>query len=366
MSERGDVAATREDAGRRVSMYDVARHAGVSQKTVSRVVNGEAHVSASINERVLASIAELGFRPNAAARALASHRSRRIGMVTMGTSLYGPSAILDGVEHASRAAGYFLSVVRTIENSTVELQAAVDKLIEQGAEGIILSEPVDFGHPQLQIPDGVVVLSFDHPSEIHRPDELVVGTDEAGGARSATEHLLALGHETVWHISGASTWSATRRRIDGWRAALADADAAEPEILAGDWSPQSGFDAMTSILHRGDVTAVFAANDQMAVGAIRAIEVAGRRVPEDISVVGFDDDPLSAFLHTPLTTVRQDFAEVTRVAMHRLIRTLEGHAPVERHRSVPAQLVIRSSTHAADTDRRTVRPVKPTLLPPLH
>jgi DNA-binding LacI/PurR family transcriptional regulator len=344
---------------RRVSMYDVAQLAQVSQKTVSRVVNGEAHVSAAITERVQKAIAELGFRPNAAARALASQRSRRLGMVTMGTSLFGPSAILDGVEHASRAAGYFLSVVRTIENSTEELQAAVDTLIEQGVDGIILSEPVDFGHPRLRVPENVVVLSFDHPSEIHRPDELVVGTDEAGGARSATEHLLALGHPTVWHIAGTSTWSATRRRISGWRAALTDAGVPEPAVLQGDWTPQSGYEAMTSILHRHDVTAVFAANDQMAVGAIHAVETAGLRVPEDISVVGFDDDPVSAFLHTPLTTVKQDFAEVTRLAMHRMIRTLDGHAPAERHRSVPAQLMVRASAGPANRQRAALHLPRP-------
>ncbi|WP_197409357.1 MULTISPECIES: LacI family DNA-binding transcriptional regulator [unclassified Rathayibacter] len=351
------------DPARRVSMADVARVAGVSQKTVSRVVNAEAHVSPAIADRVTAAIRSLGFRPNAAARTLASQRSRRIGMVTMGTSLYGPSAILDGVEHASRAAGYFLSVVRTLENSGSELQTAVDTLLDQGVDGIILSEPVDFGHPQLRIPAGVTVLSFDHPSENHRPEELVVGTDEAGAARSATEHLLALGHETVWHIAGASTWSATRRRIDGWRAALADADAAEPPVLSGDWSPRSGAEAMASILHRPDVTAVFAANDQMAVGAIHAAEAAGLRVPGDISVVGFDDDPLSEFLHTPLTTVKQDFAEVTRIAMHRMIRTLDGHAPADRHRSVPAQLIVRASSGPASAARASVRPAPPTPVP---
>jgi LacI family transcriptional regulator len=345
-------------------MTDIARHAGVSQKTVSRVVNDEPHVTAPVRERVLAAIAELGFRPNAAARALVTHRSRRIGMITVGTTLHGPASILDGVEHASRAAGYFLSVVRTLENSAEELQQAVDQLVSQGVEGIVLSEPIDFGHPELHIPDGICVLSFDDPHESHRPGELVVGADETGGARGATEHLLALGHPTVWHIGGTSTWGATRRRIDGWRAALADADAAEPPVLTGDWTPRSGYEAMSAILHRPDVTAVFAANDQMAIGAMHAIRTAGLRVPQDISVVGFDDDPVSAFLTTPLTTVRQDFAELTRLAMHRLIRTLEGHPPAERHRSIPAQLVTRSTTALANPARRSVLPARKPTHPP--
>jgi DNA-binding LacI/PurR family transcriptional regulator len=338
----------------RVSMVDVARRAGVSQKTVSRVVNNEPHVADAVRERVVAVIAELGFRPNAAARALVTQRSRRIGMVTIGSTLHGPSAILDGVEHAARAAGYFLSVVRTVENSPTELQVAVDQLVSQGVDAIVVSEPVDFGHQELRVPADVTVLSFDFPDQTHRPDELVVGADESGGARSATEHLLALGHSTVWHISGPANWAATRRRIAGWRAALEDVDAAEPTILVGDWTPQSGYDAMHGILHRGDVTAVFAGNDQMAIGAISAILAAGLRVPEDVSVVGFDDVPVAEFQPVPLTTVRQDFAEVTRLAMHRLIRTLEGHPPADRHRSIPAQLITRSTTAPPNPERTSI------------
>ena len=345
-------------SSRRVSMHDVAALAGVTQKTVSRVVNNERHVAPATRDRVLAAIKELGFRPNAAARALVTRQSRRLGMVTVSSALYGPAAILDGVEHAARSAGYALSVVRTTENSAEELQRAINHLVDQGAEGIILSEPIDFGHPQLDIPAGVTVLSLDHPSARYRPEEIVVGTDELEGARSATEHLLALGHRTVWHIAGPENWAASRRRITGWRAALAGVDAAEPDIVRGDWTPGSGFDAMRSLLHRPDITAVFAANDHMAVGAMHAIKDAGLRIPEDISVVGFDDDPVSAFLSPPLTTIRQDFAEVTRLAMHRLIRTLEGRPPAERHRSVPAQLTIRSSTAPANPARATLRPVR--------
>jgi DNA-binding LacI/PurR family transcriptional regulator len=344
---------------RRVSMHDVAARAGVTQKTVSRVVNNERHVAAATRDRVLAAIKELGFRPNAAARALVTRHSRRLGMVTVSSALYGPASILDGVEHAARSAGYALSVVRTSENTAEELQNAVNRLVDEGAEGIILSEPIDFGHPQLDLPAGVPVLSFGSPSEPYRPDQIVVGIDELEAARSATEHLLALGHRTVWHIAGPENWAGSRRRVAGWRAALAEVDAAEPALVRADWTPGSGYDAMRSLLHRPDITAVFAANDHLAIGAMRAIADAGLRVPDDVSVVGFDDDPVSAFLTPPLTTIRQDFAEVTRRAVHRLIRTLEGHPPAERHRSVPAQLVIRSSTGPANPDRATLRPLAP-------
>jgi DNA-binding LacI/PurR family transcriptional regulator len=344
-------------------MTDVARRAGVSQKTVSRVVNGEPHVTEAIRARVQTVIDEMGFRPNAAARALVTRRNQRIGMVTMSTSLYGPASILEGVDSALRGSGYYLSVARTQGNSAADLQAAIDELVTQDIAGLVLSEPIDLGHPELRIPNGLPVLSFgssavggsadtspagtspapDSPAGDTRPDELVLGADERAGAMYATDHLLALGHRTVHHLAGSPGWAATARRIAGWRSALADAGAQEPPVLHGDWTPRSGYEAATEMLHHGGVTAIFAANDHMAIGAIRAVERAGLRVPQDVSVVGFDDAPEAEYLSTPLTTVRQDFAEVTRLAVHRLVRTIEGRPPAERHRLVPAQLVIRES-----------------------
>lgn len=357
MSNDAAPATVGSKSGGRVSMMDIARHAGVSQKTVSRVVNGEANVSPEVMSRVQKSISELGFRPNAAARALVTQRFKRIGMVTMGTSLFGPAAILNGVESAAKSAGYFLSVVRTSDGTREQIQEAIDQLVTQGVDGIILSEPIDVGHPIIESPLGLPMLSFDQPSAATRDHELVVGLDESSAAHSATEHLLALGHETVWHIAGDQHWAATRRRIQGWQDALADAGAAEPNVIYGDWSPASGFAAAQQLVTRPDVTAIFAANDQMAIGAMRAFQMAGINVPNDISIVGFDDSPESAYLHVPLTTIRQDFDEVTRVAVHRLIRTIEGHPPTTLHRSVPAQLIIRESSARRSPKRRHIRSV---------
>jgi DNA-binding LacI/PurR family transcriptional regulator len=350
----------------RVAMTDVARRAGVSQKTVSRVVNGEPHVAEAIRARVQAVIDEMGFRPNAAARALVTRRNQRIGMVTMSTSLYGPASILEGVDGALRGSGYYLSVARTQGNGVADLQAAIDELVTQDIAGLVLSEPIDLGHPDLRIPNGLPVLSFGSPKTgpptpgsatsgspetDARPDEFVMGADEMAGARSATEHLLALGHRTVHHIGGTQGWSATARRIAGWRDALSDAGIEAPPVVHGDWTPRSGHEVATELLRRGGVTAIFAANDHMAIGAIRAIEQAGLRVPEDVSIVGFDDAPEAEFLSTPLTTVRQDFAEVTRLAVHRLVSTIEGRPPAERRRLVPARLVVRESAAQPPPER---------------
>ncbi|MFD6444278.1 LacI family DNA-binding transcriptional regulator [Promicromonospora sp. NPDC060204] len=360
-------------------MTDVARRAGVSQKTVSRVVNHEPHVADAIRARVQTVIEELGFRPNAAARALVTRRNQRIGMVTMGTALYGPTSILQGVDAALRGSGYHLSVARTQGGGVADLQAAIDELVAQDVAGLVLSEPIDLGHPELRLPGGLPVLTFDSPTSADdpagatasgttdpaRPDELVLGADELAGARAATEHLLALGHRTVHHVAGTAGWSATARRIAGWRGALSDAGIPAPPVVHGDWSPRSGYEATAELLRRAGssragssndthstddtrpgtpVTAIFAANDHMAIGAVRAVELAGLRVPHDVSVVGFDDAPEAEYLSTPLTTVRQDFAEVTRLAVHRLVRAVEGRPPTERNRLVPTQLVVREST----------------------
>ncbi len=341
---------------RPASMTDVAALAGVSQKTVSRVVNGEPHVTEAVRAKVESAIAELGFRPNAAARTLKSQRSRRVGIITIGTDLYGPTAMLTGVEQACRSNGYALSIVRTVTASAEELQPAVDSLVEQGVEAIVLSEPVENQMDQLRMPTGVTVLTLGPPDVADRENTLAVGLDESGAAFAATDHLLALGHETVWHIAGPANWTSSVRREQGWRAALQDAGVAEHAPVEGDWSPRSGHDAMRSLLTRPDVTAVFVANDQMAIGAMSAIQQAGLSVPRDISIVGFDDMPIAAFLPTPLTTIRQDFDESTRLAMHRLFRTLDGHPPAERHRMLPGQLITRATSAPPSAERRHLRP----------
>lgn len=340
-------------AVRRSSMLDVAVAAGVSPKTVSRVVNGEPHVSDRVRARVEAAIAELDFRPNAAARALASRRSSRVGMITLGGALFGPASILDGVEAAVRSAGYFLSVTRTSRNTLEELNDALDVLIAQGVDGVIISEPGIRDTEVARVGRAAPLLWFDSPGDNHAAEDIVVGADESGASRRATEYLLSLGHETVWHIGGPPGWSSSARRSGGWRAALEGAGAYVPPMVAGDWSARSGFEAGLALLEHGPLTAVFTANDEMAVGAIHAFESRGLRVPADVSVIGFDDDPVAAYLHAPLTTVRQPFDEMTRIGMEKLIQVMEGEVVEHAQTSVPATLIVRqSSGPAARSDSR--------------
>src|SRR4051794_22386593 len=322
---------------------DVARLAGVSQKTVSRVFNGERYVSADVRGRVLQAAEELGYRLNSAARALASGRTRSIGVVALGTALYGPASLLIGIERAARDAGYALRVVNTREGDPAGVAGAVESLLEQGVGGIVGSEPIDEGSVPLRADVPVLVLGA--PATFGGPRAVAAGVGAESLARAATEHLLDLGHVTVHHLAGPQRWFAARDRLRGWRTALAARDRAQPPVIEGDWSASSGYTAGRELAVAGDVTAVFAANDDMAVGLIRALLEAGLRVPEDVSVVGFDDIPVSAYVTPPLTTVRQPFDAVAREGLRLLVQAIEKPddepAPAS---DPPVELVVRAST----------------------
>jgi DNA-binding LacI/PurR family transcriptional regulator len=328
---------------RRPGSTDVARLAGVSQKTVSRVLNGEPYVKEEVRLRVQAAMRELGYRRNNAARALNSGRTQRIGVVCLGTALFGPSTQLVAIERTLRSTGYSLSIVNTLEGDTVA--GAIEHLLEQGVDGIILSEPIDEGDDQpieLDIP----VLSFGQFPGLSARPMLSTGGDNTSAGRLATEHLLELGHQTVWHVAGPQRWWAARERLEGWRQALAAAGAPEPPVLEGDWLPASGYDAGRKLAANDEVTAIFVANDDMAIGVLRALAEAGRSVPGEVSVVGFDDIPSAEFLTPPLTTIPQDFDVHVARGIANLVTEIESptgdRSPAPE--PPPLRLVIRHST----------------------
>ncbi|MEV4020905.1 LacI family DNA-binding transcriptional regulator [Nonomuraea angiospora] len=325
------------------SSTDVARRAGVSQKTVSRVMNGEPYVSADVRERVLAAARELGYRPNTAARALNLGRFQRIGVVSLGSSLYGPSSLLVALERRARQTSYAFSVVHTFEGRPDSITSAVESLLDQGVDGIVLSEPIDEGQ-ELRIDPDIPVLSFGRFPGLDGPRVVVTGASGFDAGRVATEHLLGLGHATVWHVAGPSEWRSTRDRARGWRHALDVAGIAAPPPIEGDWSPASGYEAGRRLAADPEVTAVFVANDEMAIGLLWAMTEAGRAVPEEVSVVGMDDIPAAAYLSPPLTTIRQDFEAIAAHGFDLLLQQIEnapGSATVD---DLPAQLVLRRST----------------------
>ncbi len=334
-------------SGRRLPvMADVAKAAGVSHQTVSRVLNDHPNVRPETRERVLEAIGRLGYRRNLAARALVTRHTHTLGVISFDTTLYGPASTVYGIEQAARDAGYFVSMVslRTIDRAGVA--EAIGYLAEQRVDGIVVVAPQRSAAEALaDLPQGVpaVAVEGEHAGEVS-----VVCVDQVEGARLATEHLLELGHRTVWHISGPADWLEAEGRVEGWRGVLTAAGREVPEVIGGDWSPRSGYEAGRRLVGpalAGEVTAVFAANDQMALGALRALTEAGVRVPEQISLVGFDDVPESEFFSPPLTTIAQDFGAVGRHSIDVLLRQIDAGGGVANERLVvPPGLVLRSST----------------------
>jgi DNA-binding LacI/PurR family transcriptional regulator len=338
-----------ESAGRRKApdMYDVARLAGVSQKTVSRVVNNERYVSDASREKVLRAARELGFRPNTAARALTTGRFQRIGVVSLSTAGWGPASLLVALERGVREAGFSFSVAHTMEGEPQSMQDGIDRLLEQGVDGIILSEPID--EPQgRQFEADVPIVSLGYTDGL--PPESVVPTDAhvVADGREATNHLLDLGHAKVWHIAGPQNWWAARERLEGWRQAHLDRGIEPPPHIEGDWSPASGYEIGKQLAVDPEVTAVFCTNDDTATGLILALTEAGLRVPEDVSVVGFDDIPAAAYLRPPLTTVRQTFEADANQAIAALLSRITGAPAFDLEGSdgdgSDRPLIIRAST----------------------
>jgi DNA-binding LacI/PurR family transcriptional regulator len=221
----------------------------------------------------------------------------------------------------------------------------VDRFLGHSVEGIIVIAPQTSAVAALShVPSDLPLVAVGCGT---RAPLTSVAVDNAAGACTATRYLLDLGHETVHHVAGPSTWLDARERADGWRTALREANAPEPEIISADWSARSGYQTGQDLARRPEVTAVFCSNDTIALGLIRALSEAGRRVPEDVSVVGFDDVPEAGFYLPPLTTVRQDFSELGRRALDALVERIAHGGPGEHLRVAP-EFVVRASAAPPD------------------
>lgn len=325
-------------------MADVAQLAGVSHQTVSRVLHDSPNVKGATRDKVTAAIRQLDYRPNSMARALVTGRSKTLGVVSSDTTFYGPASTLFGISQAAHDAGYAVNVASLRSLNRNMVLGAIERLRDQGVDGVAVIAPLQSGADAFRFVDGefpvVVIEAVANPSV---PSATV---DQRAGAAAATRHLLNLGHRTVWHLAGPTDWQDAEERIVGWRSALEVENAPIVEPIRGDWSPRSGYEAGEALLSIKSLTAVFVANDQMALGLLRRLHEAGRKVPCDMSVVGFDDIPEAAYFTPPLTTVRQDFSELGKRCLHALITRIDGEEQQTRI-IVPPELVVRDSSGAA-------------------
>ena len=341
MAEGAGTAQTRRRGGR-ISMADVARRAGVSSQTVSRVSNGSPNVVPETRKRVLAAMRELGYRPNSAARALKRGEFRTLGVIVFTLSTTGNVRTLEAIATSAADEGYAITLIPVAVPTQDEVMGAFTRLGELAVDAVIVIMEVHLlDAADLRLPPGLQVVVAD--SEVD--DRYgVVDTDQIGGARDATEHLLGLGHRTVHHLAGPVESFFAERRARAWRETLRERGCLVPDPVHGDWSAESGYRAGQVLAADPDCTAVFAANDQMALGLLRALHEHGRPVPEDVSVVGFDDIAEAGSFLPPLTTIRQDFPEVGRQLVVKALRRLRGEDEDPAATLVPTELVVRAST----------------------
>ncbi|HEY0248033.1 MAG TPA: substrate-binding domain-containing protein [Gryllotalpicola sp.] len=319
----------------------MARAAGVSVPTVSRVLTGSTPVSDRKREQVMRAIRELGYRPNAAARALVSGRRSIIAVMTGNTTFYGYASTIQGIEEEARHAGWgvTITVVNSADSETV--RNAIDHALGQAVAGVIVLEFDAQGTEVLSaLPETVPIATVSSTVE-GRAVRRVLFDDRQGGY-DATRYLLGLGHRTVHHVSVPGTGRPSGRLL-GWRDALQAAGAEAPEVIETDWSPQSGYAAGLKLARDPGVTAVLCGNDEVAFGVIKALQDSGRRVPGEISVVGFDDHPHAALWSPALTTVAQDFSRLGRTAVRELLGELDGGSPLRERGDGAMHLVIRES-----------------------
>ncbi|MFI5891808.1 LacI family DNA-binding transcriptional regulator [Actinoplanes sp. NPDC051513] len=327
---------------RGVSMADVARLAGVSSQTVSRVSTGHPGVVEKTRNQVLEAMRELGYRPNSAARALKRGSFRTIGVILFTLATTGNSRTVEAIAAQAAQEGYAITLFPVAAPTQDGVLGAFTRLGELAVDGIIVIMEVHLlDAVDLTLPPGVQVVVVDSDAGDRYP---VVDTDQADGARQAVRHLLGLGHKTVWHVTGPAESFSSERRAAAWRAVLEDAGRVVPPVQRGDWSAASGYRAGLVLADEPSCTAIFAANDQMALGVLRALHERGRRVPEEVSVVGFDDIPDAGAYLPPLTTVHQDFAEVGRRCVHGLLEQIHDERAEAGTVLVPTTLVVREST----------------------
>lgn len=337
MIEQSGATASRKPP----TLYDVAALADVSHQTVSRLVKGHTNIHPDIRVRVEAAIAELRYRPNLVARSLATATSRRIGVLFFDRlDQVGPTRSVQEASDRAREAGYFLDIIGLASQVESEIERAIAAVDRVDVAGIMVFAPTS------AVREAIKRASFPVPVFIDfdplGPSKPVMANIK--GTQLLIQHLAELGHQRFFTITGPTGWDAAQVRLQAYVDAVAATGGVSVGECEGDWGAQSGYDAILRMPLDAGITAVVAANDQMALGAIKACETRGIRVPEDLSVVGFDNVTESLFFKPALTTIGFDFGLQGRIAMEELLQMIDPNFAVAAESVLEPRLILRAST----------------------
>lgn len=326
---------------RSVTLDDVARLAGVSYQTVSRVLNHSAQVSPRTRARVEAAMQQLSYVPNRVAQQLAGKATRTLGLATSDLALMAPAQIASAIQQRAAAQGYHLVIA--MANATSHAQDTVHELLAQRVDALLINLPLDAAQAaQIQQQCGSKPTLF---LDVERSAAVAqCQYRSTSGAQQAVDHLVALGHRQIGVLNGPASSASARARFSAWQQALARHQLVPHCVLSGDWSAASGYQALLTRLPDQLPQALLVANDQMALGAMRALHQHGVRIPAEMSIIGYDDTAESAWYQPPLTTVRQDLQQLGTVSVDRLLAQLEGEMPDGQ--PLETELVLRATTAA--------------------
>lgn len=323
------------------TILDVSKLSGVSTQTVSRVLNNHPYVSLQTRQRVEAAITKLGYRPNPAARALSNGKTRNLGVVSANTTLFGPASTIHAVQNSARESGYSISLYSLSSIDIGQILLAVDELQHSGVDGLLLNIPTSISLTQLKSAlKGSPVILLENENRLNIPS---VNVDQYQGAQIAIKHLMENGHRNIAHIAGPQDWFDAKRRYQGWRYELKKHKCENSPSVKGDWSAESGYAGMKKLLEVGGFTAVFVANDAMALGALKYLNEQKLDVPGDLSLIGFDDISESSYFIPALTTIRQDFQALGKAAIELLLSSIRGEKISNEPVNIKPSLVERQS-----------------------
>ncbi len=329
------------DKIKKPNIYDVAKLAGVSHQTVSRVINKAEYIKDDTRTKVQSAMEELGYVPNAAARALVTSKSKIVGILVSDIVYHGPAGMMHAMEKEARRGGFFAISASVDPLDGKSIAQGIEHLRRLGIEGLVVITPQsDSVQAVERLVTDIPVVFIDSPNN---SKELSAELDNFSGAQRATEHLISLGHKQIVHVAGPTGWFDSAPRVAGYEAAMESAQL-QPKVIPGDWTVPTGYEIGRNLDIEADkVTAIFAANDHLALGLMRALRQRGYSIPERVSIIGFDDVPEAAYYEPPLTTMRPDFAELGRVAMEMMLGHINREATLRADTLVP-ELIIREST----------------------